>query len=208
MNKKILLFMFILLIPSIVKAEEVKEVTLSNCVDMSSARFIYNKEEIKIKFIGIEKNDEYIIDNKDDELNGKTVDEYVCNLLTNADKITIEYEPNISRTDKFGRENAWIFLDGELLESHLVRAGYVKVAFLYDDYKYNDELLENEKYAKDNNLGIWSKKEEEPLVEETKLEEKKKDIFSMIGDFFAGFFKSIGDFFNDIIEGITNEQES
>ena len=205
MNKKILLLIMLLLIPSIVKAEETKEVTLSNCVDMSSARFIYNKEEIKVKFIGIEKNDEYIIDNKDDELNGKTVDEYVCSLLTNANKITIEYEPNISLKDKFGRENAWVFIDDELLESHLVRLGYVKVAFLYDDYKYNDELLENEKYAKENNLGIWSKKEEEPIEEEVVKEEKKKDFFSMIGDFFGNLFKSIGEFFSDLFEDITNE---
>jgi len=61
------------------------------------------------------------------------------------------------------------------------------------------------KYAKENNLGIWSKKEEEPIEEEVVKEEKKKDFFSMIGDFFGNLFKSIGEFFSDLFEDITNE---
>ena len=209
MNKKIIIVMlFLLIIPTFVFAEETekREVKLSNCVDATSARFLYNTEEVKVKFIGIEKTDEYKINNKDDEINGKTVDEYVCDLLTNAKKITIETDPKIELTDKFGRENAWVFIDDELLENHLVRLGYVKVAYLYDDYKYNEELLENEKYAKENELGIWAKKEEEEEpVEEPIEEEKEKDIFAIIGDFFSGLFQKIGEFFGKITEDITNE---
>ena len=200
--------LFLLIIPTFVIAEdeEKREVKLSNCVDATSARFLYNTEEVKVKFIGIEKTDEYKINNKDDEINGKTVDEYVCDLLTNAKKITIETDSKIELTDKFGRENAWVFIDDELLENHLVRLGYVKVAYLYDDYKYNEELLENEKYAKENELGIWAKKEEEEEPVEKPIEdEKEKDIFAIIGDFFSGIFQKIGEFFGKITEDITNE---
>ena len=202
------LLIIILLLPIIVYAEEDKiEVKLSNCVDATSSRFLLNNEELKVKFIGIE-TDEYIIDNKNDEISGKTVDEYVCNLLKNANKITIEYEPNISKQDKYGRDNVWVFVDDELLESHLVSIGYAKVAYLYDDYKYSDELLEKEKEAKENKRGLWQKdeKKDEEVIEEPK-EEKKKDIFSIIGDFFAGLFEKIGNFFSGIVEEITNEKE-
>ena len=201
--KKILILIFLLL-PTVVFAEEKIEVKLSNCVDATSSRFILNNEEIKVRFIGIE-TDEYIIDNKNDEISGKTVDEYVCNLLTNAKKITIEYEPNITKQDKFGRDNVWVFIDDELIESHLVSIGYAKVAYLYDEYKYSDELLEKE--AKENKRGLWQEDEQEEIIEEAPKEEKNNDFFSMIGDFFSDLFEKIGNFFSGIVEEIINDKE-
>ena len=95
----------------------------------------------------------------------------------------------------------------ELLESHLVSLGYAKVAFLYDDYKYNEEILAKEKEAKENNLGIWKNKEpiEEKIIEDDIIEkeEKEKDFFGVIGDFFKGIFNGIVDFFNGMVEDIT-----
>ena len=206
--KKLLLLISLLIIFVPIKAlarEGEDEVTLSTCVDSTSARFMLNKEEIKVKFIGIEAG-EFISTDELDEINGSSIDDYVCSLLTNAEKIKIEYEPNISETDKYGRINAWIFVDDELLESNLVSLGYAKVAFLYDDYKYNDEILENEKQAKENKLGIWKEKEpiEDRTVEDDIIEEEEpKDFFGVIGDFFKGVFNSIVDFFNGIVEDIT-----
>ena len=207
--KKLLTIISLLMIFVPIKAlalEGEEEVTLSNCVDSTSARFILNNKEIKVKFIGIEAG-EFIITDELDEINGGSIDEYVCSLLKNAEKIKLEYEPNISDTDKYGRTNAWVFIDDELLESHLVSLGYAKVAFLYDDYKYNEEILAKEKEAKENNLGIWKKKEpiEEKIIEDDIIEEeeKEKDFFGVIGDFFKGIFNGIVDFFNGMVEDIT-----
>ena len=205
--KKLLLIISLLIIfvpINTLALEGEDEVTLSNCVDSTSARFILNNKEIKVKFIGIEAG-EFIITDELDEINGGSVDEYVCSLLKNAEKIKIEYEPNISDEDKYGRTNAWVFIDDELLESHLVSLGYAKVAFLYDDYKYNDEILEKEKEAKEKNLGIWKEKEpiEDRTIEEDIVEEEEpKDFFGVIGDFFKGIFNGIVDFFNGIVEDI------
>ncbi len=205
---KKIIFVLILLIPLVVKAEDKIEVKLSTCTDATSARVLLNNEEIKTKFIGIETG-EYVIDNKNDEINGKTVDDYVCNLLTNAKKIEIEYEPNIDKQDKFGRDNVWIFIDDELLESHLVSIGYAKVAYLYDNYKYSEEILEKEKEAKENKRGLWHEDEiEEVVEEEPEQEEKKDDILSIIGDFFKNLFESIGNFFSGIVEEIINGKEN
>ena len=205
--KKLLLIISLLIIFVPINAlalEGEDEVTLSNCVDSTSARFILNNKEIKVKFIGIEAG-EFIITDELDEINGGSIDEYVCSLLKNAEKIKLEYEPNISDEDKYGRTNAWVFIDDELLESHLVSLGYAKVAFLYDDYKYNDEILENEKEAKENKLGIWKEKEtiEDRTIEDDIIEEEEpKDFFGVIGDFFKGIFNGIVDFFNGIVEDI------
>ena len=92
------------MLPIMCFAEEKKEdeVKLSNCVDSTSARFIRNNEEIKVKFIGIETG-EFLITDDLDETNGLTVEEYVCSLLKNAQKIRVEYEPKLNEKDKFGK---------------------------------------------------------------------------------------------------------
>lgn len=185
------------------KEDEKIEVTLSTCVDSTSARFLLDQQEIKVKFIGIEA-DEFIQTDSNDEINGKRVDDYVCSLLTNAKSIKIEYEPNISELDKYGRTNAWVFVDGELIESHLVSLGYAKVAYLYDEYKYNETLLEEEKKAKEGNVGIWRESTEEtvPEVVEEPEEEEPDGILDSIGKFFTKIFDKIAEFFSSIVEDI------
>ena len=206
MKKITILAMIFLMLPVICFAEEKKEdeVKLSNCVDSTSARFIRNNEEIKVKFIGIETG-EFIVSDDLDETNGKTVDEYVCSLLTNAKKLRVEYETKLTEKDKFGRINAWIFVDDVLLEEHLVTIGAAKVAYLYDDYKYNDVLLEKEKEAKEKKIGIWKEKETKTLEpEEEKKDEPKKQegLLDSIGNFFKDLFDGIIEFFNGIVEDI------
>lgn len=206
MKKITILALVFLMLPVICFAEDKKEdeVKLSNCVDSTSARFIRNIEEIKVKFIGIETG-EFIVSDDLDETNGKTVDEYVCSLLTNAKKIRVEYEPKLTEKDKFGRINAWIFVDDVLLEEHLVTIGAAKVAYLYDDYKYNDVLLEKEKEAKEKKIGIWKEKETKTLEpeEEKKDEPKKKEgLLDSIGNFFKDLFDGIIEFFNGIVDDI------
>ena len=204
MNKKILILFTLILMLSVRKVDALEgtvDVKLSNCVDSTSARFILNNEELKVKFIGIEVG-EFMITDEYDETNGKPVEEYVCSLLKEAKSIKLEYEPKIEEKDKYGRVSAWVFVDDNLLQEHLVSIGVAKVAYLYDDYTYNDFLQESEKTAKDNKIGIWREKQEEPKKEEKKEEPKKKGFFDGIIDFFNGIFKSIVDFFNDIVEDV------
>ncbi len=204
MNKKLLIIFTFILILSVRKVDALEgtvDVKLSNCVDSTSARFILNNEELKVKFIGIEVG-EFMITDEYDETNGKPVEEYVCSLLKEAKSIKLEYEPKIEEKDKYGRVSAWVFVDDNLLQEHLVSIGVAKVAYLYDDYTYNDFLQESEKTAKDNKIGIWREKQEEPKKEEKKEEPKKKGFFDGIIDFFNGIFKSIVDFFNDIVEDV------
>ena len=190
--------------------KEKDEVKLSNCESATSARFILGTEEIKVKFIGIE-TDEFFSDNVLDETYGKSVDEYVCSLLKEAKNITIEYEPKITLKDKFDRTNAWVFVDDILLEEHLVSLGVAKVAYIYDDYKYKDVLLEQEKISKQKEIGIWKK---QVIVEEsideidtiTKEKSKKNEGFlDAIGNFFKDLFDSIIEMINNIVEDILSK---
>ena len=206
MKKISILALVFLMLPIVCFAEDKKEdeVKLSNCVDSTSARFIRNNEEIKVKFIGIETG-EFLITDDLDETNGLPVDEYVCSLLKNAQKIRVEYEPKATEKDKFGRINAWVFVDDVLLEENLVAKGAAKVAYLYDDYKYNDVLLEKEKEAKEKKIGIWKGKQTkaiEPVEEKKEKPKKKEGLLDSIGNFFKDLFDNIIDFFNGIVEDI------
>jgi len=64
----------------------------------------------------------------------------------------------ISQTkDKYNRVVAECFIQSENLSSYMVRSGYA-VAYR----KYSSKFVEDEKYAKNNKLGIWSTKFQNP----------------------------------------------
>ena len=73
-------------------------------------------------------------------------------------EIALEQEEKYKR-DKFGRLLGYVFVNGVNLNIELVRNGLAKVV-LYEKrakIKYQDELLEVEKEAKENRVGLWSK---------------------------------------------------
>ena len=178
-------------------------VTLNNCVDGDSARFMLGVEEINVKFLGIQ-SEKSIKDDLDDEINEAFVKDYVCSALTNATEIKLEYEPNIERKDKFDRIQAWVFVDGVLLQNDLVKNGYARVLLVEDNYTYKEVLVNSQTEARNNKLGIW-KEDEVPEKEEEQEEEKEeenKSIFQIIIDFFSDKIKKIIEFFDNIISEI------
>ena len=59
--------------------------------------------------------------------------------------------------DTYKRTLAECFINGESLSGFLVRSGY---AFAYR--KYSEKFIEDEEFAKENKLGMWSMKFEYP----------------------------------------------
>jgi micrococcal nuclease len=178
-------------------------VTLNNCVDGDSARFMLGVEEINVKFLGIQ-SEKSIKDDLDDEINEAFVKDYVCSALTNATEIKLEYEPNIERKDKFDRIQAWVFVDGVLLQDDLVKNGYAKVLLVEDNYTYKDILVNSQTEARNKKIGIWKENEipQEENKDEEEKEEKNRNIFQIIIDFFKDIIKKIIEFFDNIISEI------
>ena len=205
--KKLIIFLLVFLtfIPKINAETTSDTVSLSNCVDGNSSRFMLGVSEIKVKFLGIEV-EEKIKDETTLEINETFISDYVCNLLKSSTKIKIEYEPTIEKEDKFGRIQAWVFVDDVLLQEELVRIGYAKVMYLNDDFLYADKLKEAQNYAKENRLGIWKDEIVDPVPEypeeEEKEEEKPKGFFNIIIDFFGELFNKLLKFIDDIISNI------
>ena len=84
---------------------------------------------------------------------GKFVREIVVKKIGN-NTLNCEREP---KKDFFGRTLGECFINDESLSKFLVRNGY---AFAF--VKYSKKYVEDEKYAKKNNLGLWAMEFEFP----------------------------------------------
>ena len=137
-------------------------VKLSKCVDGDTAKF-YIKDKLEtVRFLAID-TPEVKHPTKGEEPFGKGASNYTCQMLEHAEEIVLEYDNNSTKKDKYNRTLAWVFVDGKLLQRSLVEQGLAKVAYLYGDYRYTEQLQEVEKKAKEQQIGIWKtvdKKEE------------------------------------------------
>ena len=131
--------------------EALEEVKFSSCVDGDTARVIYNNEEVKLRFLAIDTPES----TKEKEPFGKEASDYTCKRLKEAKKITIEFDSNSEKQDKYNRYLVWIYVDDSLLQKELINKGLARVAYLYDDYKYTSLLEKEESKAKNNKIGIW-----------------------------------------------------
>ncbi len=145
----------LLLFPISVYGTNRTEITLSECVDGDTAKFIIDDKVEKVRFLAID-TEESKSTTKDNTYMGMIASYYTCLRLKLASKIEIEYDSNANATDKYGRKLGWIFVNNELLQSSLVEKGLAKVAYLYSDYTYTDKLQEQEKEAKELGIGIWN----------------------------------------------------
>lgn len=181
----ILILGVILWNPVLVSAEQ-RKVKLVKCVDGDTARFEVDGEEKRVRFLAVD-TPESVHPKKKVEKYGKEASNYTCSRLTNAKKIILEYDENSTKTDKYDRQLAWVFVDDELLQKDLVEKGYAKVAYLYGKYKYTDILKEEELKAKAKKVKIWADqvenvKEKDEIVEILKKIAKKilKKIENML----------------------------
>ena len=160
-----LLILSIVLSPFDVYASNKKEVIFSDCVDGDTAKFILDGEVITARFLAID-TPETVHPTQEEEPFGKEASKYTCEKLEKAKKIELEYD-NGGKTDKYDRHLVWVYADGMLIQRELIKLGYAEVAYIYDDYKYTEELEVLQDYAKKSKVGIWSEYEEKtthPLI--------------------------------------------
>lgn len=175
MKKKILLFLSLFFIGlNYIQAKEI--VTLSKCVDGDTIRILLDGDEevhvARILAVDTPETDHPTIDV---EYYGKEASEYTCDLVTNAKKIEIEYDENCSKKDLYNRLLVWVFVDGELLQKKLIENGYAKVAYVYDDYKYVNELEKAQEIASAKGIGIWNEEAKSKYNQEFGISEDIQD---------------------------------
>lgn len=147
----IILILFLFFVP-IVKASNI---SFYKCVDGDTAILEVNGKVKKVRFLAIDAP-EIKHGNKKADPYGDEAKIYTCMKLKMAKNITLEYDYNSDKKDKYGRDLVWVFTDGNLLQEKIVEKGLAKVAFLYDDYKYTDKLKLAELKAKKRKVNIWN----------------------------------------------------
>ena len=145
----------------IIKANSLRfTVEFSKCVDGDTMKVLNDKKEVTVRFLAID-TEESVSSTKENTYMGKVASDYTCNRIKKAKKLEIEYDPGSDKLDKYNRVLGWVYVDDVLLQQELVEIGYAKVAYLYGDYLYTDDLVEVESIAKSAELGIW---EEESFI--------------------------------------------
>ena len=203
MKKVVIIFLFFCVFLTNVNAEKVA-VKFEGCVDGDTIKVMLDNKKTTVRFLAID-TPETVHPTKGEEPYGKEASNYTCDKVKNAKKLELEYDEGTTKTDKYSRALAWVFVDDNLLQKDLVSLGYAKVAYLYGDYKYTDELKEIEKTAKSKKLGVWSEEEKTTKKATTtkKVEkEQKDDEESLIDDIINDIKKIIKNLFKNIIKKI------
>ena len=177
MKKILLLILTSIIFISSVNAEEQKEeVKLINCDSAVSLTVETSTGYKRIRLL--------MMDSSTGSLD-KEINNYVCNKVKNASKLEIEIDPLSDKENKYKETLVYLYVDGSLLQNDLISLGYAQVNYVYNDYKYVDELCDLQKSALENKLGIWNYsdiKEEycqsgviikNETIDEEKNEEKK-----------------------------------
>ena len=131
------------------------EVELVEVIDGDTAKFKMNREQITVRFLGI--NTKETVDPEiGEEVWGKEASDFTKEKLENATKIELEFDNQAEEKDKYNRYLAWIWIDDELLQDLLVQNGLAETYMLQNNYKYAGMLQESEEVAKENKFGTWS----------------------------------------------------
>ncbi len=203
MKKVVMIFLFFCLFITNVYAERVS-VKFEACVDGDTIKVILDDKKTTVRFLAID-TPETVHPTKGEQPFGKEASNYTCDKVKNAKKLEIEYDEGSTKTDKYNRALGWVFIDDTLLQKDLVSLGYAKVAYLYGDYKYTEDLKKEESIAKSKKLGVWSLEEEtttkkiekttkkvtESETEDSIINELLKDIRKIFKNLFKNIFNKI-----------------
>lgn len=203
MKKVVMIFLFFCLFITNVYAERVL-VKFEACVDGDTIKVMLDDKKTTVRFLAID-TPETKHPTKGEQPFGKEASNYTCDKVKNAKKLEIEYDEGSTKTDKYNRTLGWVFTDDTLLQKDLVSLGYAKVAYLYGDYKYTEDLKKEESIAKSKKLGVWSLEEEtttkkiekttkkvtESETEDSIINELLKDIRKIFKNLFKNIFNKI-----------------
>lgn len=123
--------------------------------DGDTAIFYIDGSYLKTRFLGVDTT-EMSTDSGIPEDWAQEGKDFTNDMLKNANEIILELDDIAGDFDDYDRLLAWIWVDGQLLNYMLAARGFADVKYLYDDYKYNDYLLDAEYLAQNLKLGIWS----------------------------------------------------
>lgn len=159
----------------------------SGNINNSSIDIFFDSNKDKAKVTYVDDGDTIFLDNNrevryigiDTPEIGE--DYYVEATNKNKDLVyekNIELEYDVQKVDPYGRLLAYVYQEGEMINTKLIEAGLARAKTYPPNEKYKDLFEDKEGLARENKLGIWN-------VEE---QEDKKFSFWDLFDFLKIFF--------------------
>lgn len=110
-------------------------------------------KSVTIRMIGIDTPESVHSDETKNTVQGVSASQYTKSLL-DGKKVYLEYD--LDRTDDYGRELAYVYLeDKTMVNSLLLEKGYAKTMTIAPNVKYSLKFSSIEAEAKKNNVGFW-----------------------------------------------------
>lgn len=130
-------------------------VTLVETVDGDTIKVNYKGKTETVRYL--------LVDTPEEKKPGTCVQPYAVSAynknkqLVNSGKLTLEFETNGDKYDKYGRLLAYVYVNGKSVQEELLKGGYARVAYIYKPpYKYLSKYESDENAAKSRHLNIWS----------------------------------------------------
>lgn len=127
---------------------------VSRVVDGDTLVVLSEKEEIKIRLIGID-TPETVHPTKPVEEYGKEASRFLANLMK-GEKVYLSGEGYCLQKDKYGRSLAYVYRypDGLFVNAEIIRQGYGHV-YTQFPFKYMEQFRSLEQFARQNQKGLW-----------------------------------------------------
>lgn len=127
---------------------------LIRVVDGDTIVVVFEGEETKVRFIGVNTPESVTGNSNRDTQEGISASDFTKSLLSNADIVYIELDEG--KYDKYDRLLAYVYTeDGVQINALLLHNGYARTMFYNPNYKYQTEFTEIQNYAKSNEVGFW-----------------------------------------------------
>jgi len=121
-------------------------------VDGDTIVVSYNGTDEKVRLIGVDTPESVHADKRKNTEEGVKISHYTKSKLTGK---MVSLELDVQQRDKYGRILAYVYLDGEMYNKHLLEIGFAKVATYPPNVKYVEEFEALQKEARKNKVGLW-----------------------------------------------------
>lgn len=74
--------------------------------------------------------------------------------LVEGKTVVLEYDAE--KRDRYGRDLAYVWLDGSMVNEQLLNEGFASIFTVAPNVKYADRLLAAERRARNDELGLWA----------------------------------------------------
>ncbi|OFW64117.1 MAG: hypothetical protein A2Z35_01015 [Actinobacteria bacterium RBG_19FT_COMBO_36_27] len=95
----------------------------------------------------------------------------------------VSLEKDVSEMDKYGRLLRYAYMNDLFVNLEMVIRGFANAYTYPPDVKYSDKFLEAERYARENNLGVWQKSDSASIEILINYNAKESDNINLNGEY-------------------------